>query len=174
VPALIPWPFPVPEHFLGQLGYARTVEAFDSLAMRARLAELPRRQGSAAGAVPPPGPRRFVLFHWQPAGDELAFSDGVHSGAGQLQHWLWLDYLHGRAPGVPPPVLGPIGAWLVEHQVDLGSSDAPATHALIVDGDAGAAWVAPIALARRIVSAQSLGQGPAAMTSIPHPGGNQP
>ena len=53
-------------------------------------------------------------------------------------------------------MLGPIVAWPVEHQVDLGSSDAPATHALIVDGDAGAAWVAPIALARRIVRAQSL------------------
>ena len=61
---------------------------------------------------------------------------------------------------MPPPVLGPIGAWLVEHQVDLGSSDAPATHALIVDADSGAAWVAPIALARRIVRAQSLGQDP--------------
>ena len=59
---------------------------------------------------------------------------------------------------MPPPVLGPIVAWLVEHQVDLGSSDAPATHALIVDADSGAAaWVAPITLARRIVREQSLG-----------------
>jgi hypothetical protein len=48
-----------------------------------------------------------------------------------------------------------------QHQVDLGSSDAPATHALIVDTDSGAAaWVAPIALARRIVREQSLGQDP--------------
>ena len=84
------------------------------------------------------------------------FADGVHSGAGQLRHWVWLDYLHGRTPGVPPPVLGPIVAWLVEHQVDLGSSDAPATHALVVDADSGAAWVAPIALAHRIVREQSL------------------
>ena len=30
MPALIPWPFPLPEGFLDQLGYARTVEAFDS------------------------------------------------------------------------------------------------------------------------------------------------
>src|ERR671931_122505 len=87
------------------------------------------------------------------------FLDGVHSGAGQLNHWVWLDYLHGRTPGVPPPVLGPIVAWLVEHQVDLGSSDAPATHALIVDGDSGVAWVALIALARHIVRAQSLAAG---------------
>src|ERR671937_526508 len=45
MPALIPWPFPLPEGFLDQLGYARTLEAFDSPAMRARLTELLRRQG---------------------------------------------------------------------------------------------------------------------------------
>ena len=157
---LIPFPFPLPDRFLDQLGYFRVVEAFDSPAMRARLAELLRRQGIDAGVAPPTGPRRYVMLHWEPAGDELAFADGVHSGAGQLNHWIWLDYLHGRTPGVPPPVLGPIVAWLVEHQVDLGSSDAPATHALVVDADSGAAWVAPIALARRIVRTQSLAQDP--------------
>ena len=141
------------------LGHVRTVEAFESPAMRARLAERLRRQGIAEPLPTATGPRRYVMLHWEPAGDELAFADGVHSGAGQLQHWVWLDYLHGRTPGVPPPVLGPIVAWLVEHQVDLGSSDAPATHALVVDADSGAAWVAPIALARRIVREQSLGQG---------------
>ena len=156
MPDLIRWPFPLPQRFLNALGYPRVVEAFDSPALRDRLAELLRRQGIDAGAAPPTGPRRFVMFHWQPAGDELAFSDGVHSGAGQLDHWVWLDYLHGRTPGVPPPVLGPIVAWLVEHQVDLGSSDAPATHALVVDADAGAAWVAPLPLARRIVREQAL------------------
>ena len=95
---LLPWPFALPARFLDQLGYRRTVEAFDSPAMRARLAELLRRQGIDAGAAPPTGPRRFVALYWEPAGDELAFSDGVHSGAGQLNHWLWLDYLHGRTP----------------------------------------------------------------------------
>src|SRR5919204_55599 len=93
---LIRWPFPLPERFLDQLVYGRTVEAFERPAMRARLAELQRRQGLDAGAAPPTGPRRFVIFHWQPAGDELAFADGVHSGAGQLNPWAWLDYLHGR------------------------------------------------------------------------------
>jgi hypothetical protein len=61
---------------------------------------------------------------------------------------------------VPPPVLGPIGAWLLEHEVDLGSSDTPARHALIVDTQSSEAFIAPIALARRIVRAQSLGQDP--------------
>ena len=161
MPALIPWPFPLPEGFLDQLGYARTLEAFDSPAMRARLTELLRRQGIVDNEpAAPRGPRRYVALYWEPAGDELAFTDGVHSGAGQLSHWIWLDYLHGRTPGVPPRVLGPIAAWLVEHQVDLGSSDAPATHALVIDADSGAAWVAPIALGRRIVRAQSLAQDP--------------
>ena len=82
MPALIPWPFPLPEGFLDQLGYPRVVEAFDSPAMRARLAELLRRQGIAEPQPMPTGPRRFVLLHWEPAGDELAWSDGAHSGAG--------------------------------------------------------------------------------------------
>src|SRR5207253_554154 len=96
---LIRWPFPLPERFRDQLGYPRVVEAFDSPAMRARLAELLRRQGIAEPLPTATGPRRYVMLHWEPAGDELAFADGVHSGAGQLQHWVWLDYLHGRTPG---------------------------------------------------------------------------
>jgi hypothetical protein len=80
----------------------------------------------------------------------LAFADGVHSGAGQLGHWCFLDYLHGGRS------FGPIYGWLVEHDVDLGSSEAPATHALVVDRQADQAWIAPIALARAIVRAHDL------------------
>jgi hypothetical protein len=61
-----------------------------------------------------------------------------------------LDYLHGRGH------LGPISGWLIEHQLDLGSSDGPATHALVIDGESNTAWVAPIAQAHRIVRQQSL------------------
>ena len=138
------------------------VEAFDSPAMRARLAELLRRQGIVDNEpAAPRGPRRYVALYWEPAGDELAFTDGVHSGAGQLNHWAWLDYLRGNFTVRDAPLAGrPIYGWLVEHQVGLGSSDAPATHALVVDADSGAAWVAPIALGRRIVRAQSLAQDP--------------
>jgi hypothetical protein len=81
---------------------------------------------------------------------ELAFADGAHSGAGQLDLWVWLDYLHGRRS------FGPISGWLVEHQVDLGSSEEPATHALVLDRQTGEAWIAPIAPARAIVRAQDL------------------
>src|SRR2546423_15612976 len=76
MPALIPWPFPLPERFLDALGYPRVVEAFDSPAMRARLTELLRRQGTAEPQPMPTGPRRFVALYWEPAGDELAFTDG--------------------------------------------------------------------------------------------------
>ena len=140
MPALIPWPFPAPEGSLDQLGYARTVEAFDSPAMRARLAELLRRQGLVEPQPMPTGPRCFVLLHWESTGDELAWGDGVHSGVGQLDHWPWLDYRR----------RGPIHGWLVEHQVDLGSSEASATHALVVDRQAaGQAWIAPLLNHRR-------------------------
>ena len=159
MPDLIPWPFPLPDRFVDTLGYPRVVEAFDSPALRDRLAELLRRQGIDAGAAPPTGPRRYVALWWEPAGDELAFTDGVRSGVGQLDHWAWLDYLRGNFTARAAPLAGrPIYGWLAEYQVDLGSSDAPATHALIVDGVSYEAWAVPIALARQIVREQSLAQ----------------
>jgi hypothetical protein len=152
---VIPWPFPLPEHFLDALGYARAVAAFESSAMRARVAELLRQQGVESPMAPPAGPRPWVTLYWEPAGDELAFADGAHSGAGQLQHWAWRDYLHGRSH------FGPIYGWLVEHEINLGSSDGSATHALVVDAESNIAWVAPITLAHRIVRQRSLDQGTA-------------
>jgi hypothetical protein len=127
--ALLEFPFPLPDRFLDALGYSRVVEAFESPAMCARLADLLRREGFAEAQPMPTGPRRYVMLNWESADDELAFTDGVHSGAGQLDHWLFLQVLH------RPQVHG----WLAEHQVDLGSSDAPATHALVVDADSGVA-----------------------------------
>ena len=146
----IVWPFPLPNRFVEQLGYPRVVEAFESPAMRAQLAELLRQQGIDDVQLPPAtGPRPFLMLHWEPAGDELAWSDGIHGGAGQLDHWPYLDYLHEPA----------IRAWLLGNQVDLGSSDGPATHALVVHTGSGMVWVATIALARRIVREQRLQEG---------------
>jgi hypothetical protein len=48
--------------------------------MRARAAELLCHEGVEADVPPPGGPRRSVMLHWEPASDELAFSDGTHSG----------------------------------------------------------------------------------------------
>ena len=61
---LTPWPFPLPEGFLDRLGYARTVAAFDSPAMRGRVTDLLRRQGIAEPQPMPTGPRRFVALYW--------------------------------------------------------------------------------------------------------------
>jgi len=150
---IVRWPFPLPEHFLDELGYGRTVEAFESPAMRARLADLLRQQGVDTLPTVVPGQRRFVALWWEPAGDELAWSDGAHGGAGQLNHWAWLDYLHDHGQ-----FDGPISAWLARHQVDFGCSDAEARHALVVDSQSASAWVAPLTLARRVVHDQSPGQ----------------
>ena len=101
-----------------------------------------------AESRPTPRPRRCVVLYWEPVGDELAWTDGQSGGAGQLDHWLFLDLVHRRQ----------VHDWLVEHHVDLGSSEASGTHALVVDARSGAAWAAPIVLARRIVREQSLAQ----------------
>ena len=89
---LIRWPFLRPERLLDRLGYTHTVEALNSPTMRAHAAT-----SRCLGRL---------------AGDELAFTDGVHSGAGQLAHWPQLNCLH-RAP---------IYSWLVEHWVDLSGT----------------------------------------------------
>jgi hypothetical protein len=123
------------------------VQAFESPAMRARIADLLRREGVVADVPTPVGPHRYISLWWESAGDELAFSDGARSGAGQLNHWHWLEYVRFG---------GPIYGWLVEHQVNLGSSDDQATHALLVDSEASEAYIVPIAAAHRIVRAQSL------------------
>ncbi len=145
---LMLWPFALPDQFLDNLGYGRVVQALDSPALRARVTELLRQQGIAGPQSPPPGPQRYVALWWESAGDELAWSDGAHSGAGQLDHWSWLDYMR----------RGAIYGWLVEYQVNLGSSDTVATHALVIDSRTLDAYVVTIALARRIAREQSFDQ----------------
>jgi hypothetical protein len=144
---VIRWPFPLPARFLDTLGYSRAVAAVESPSLRARVGELLRQRGIHSALAASTGPRRLVLLYWESAGDELAFSDGVHSGAGQLDHWPWLEYLR-RDPA--------IRHWLADHQVNLGSSENPASHALVIDGGAGDAWVAPMAIARLVVRTQQV------------------
>src|SRR5919204_4222896 len=129
---VIRWPFPLPARFLDTLAYTRAVAAIESPSLRARVTELLRQRGIDSPMAAPTGPRRFVLLHWESAGDELAFSDGVHSGAGQLDHWPWLEYLDRDSA---------VGRWLVDHQVDLGRSEDRASHALVIDGRTGDAWI---------------------------------
>jgi hypothetical protein len=150
---LVPWPFPLPERWTEQLGYERAAgplvmpESVRALLRRTNVTE--EQIAATEQAMATRRPRRWVALWWEPAGDELAFGDGIASGAGQLNHWPYLDYLHPRGAG-----LGPIPAWLVEHEIDLGSSEAPATHALVLDRDTGHARVAPVAVARAVVRDQ--------------------
>jgi hypothetical protein len=162
---LIPWPFSLPDRFLDALGYSRVVEAFDSPAMRARLTDLLRRQGIVDNEpAAPRGPRRYVALWWEPAGDGLAFTDGVHTGAGQLHHWVWLTtcaargqlggpiyWLAGRAPGRPGFQRCP-GHARAARRRRLGSG--------VGRADRARPPHRPRSIAR---------SGPAAMTSIPHP-----
>jgi hypothetical protein len=145
---LMQLPFALPQRFLGNLGYGRVVQAMDSPAMRAHVAELLRKEGIAEPQSPPPGPQRYVALWWESAGDELAWSDGPRGGAGQLDHWSWLEYVH----------QGAICGWLVEHHVNLDSSDTTATDALVIDNQTLDAYVVRMSLARRRVREQSLGQ----------------
>ncbi len=83
----IVWPFPLPDGFVDAIGYPRVVEAFNSPAMRAQLAQVLRQQGMAETDLTPLiGPREYLALWWEPGGDELAWSDGIHGGAGQLNH----------------------------------------------------------------------------------------
>jgi hypothetical protein len=147
LPTLLPWPARLPDRFTEALGYEHTVQGLESSSMRMRLLEVLRQQGIDGGLHPLTGPRRFILIYRESAGDELAWSDGVHGGAGQLDHRAWLAYLRGD------PV---ISSWLVEHEADLGSSGTAATHALALDRQRNQGWLAPMTTARTIVRAQQL------------------
>lgn len=150
-----PFPVDLPPAFLAQLGYERTAgptalpELTREMLRRANISEAEiAAWEQTLGARQP---RCWVGLYWQSAGDELAWDDGRGSGAGQLDHWLWLAFMHEPGPG-----RGAIYGWLVEHAIDLGSSEEPATHWLVVDGTENHAYVAPVVIARTIVRTQDL------------------
>jgi len=151
---LLPFPFTLPPNFLSWLGYERAV--LEPLSITNDELHQVRRGFGDAGvaafqeAIATRRPRRFVGLWSEQQGCDLAWADGWLSGAGQLDTWTWRTWL--RAGGL----LGVIGGWLVEHEVDLGNVDGPATHWLVVDRDENRAWIAPRGLARRIVRLQRL------------------
>ena len=89
--------------------------------------------------------RRLVGVYWQPAGDEAVFDDGVLSLAG-ADPWTYLELV--RQPRVE--------AWLDEQQVNLGTSEEPATHWLLVDDWTKLGYVSPAAAARDKLRTQRL------------------
>jgi len=89
--------------------------------------------------------RRIVAVYWEPVGDEAAFTDGVHGLVGADPYVYWELT---RQPAVR--------AWLREHDINLGNSDQPATHWLLVDRRTGLAYVCDVATARDHVRTQIL------------------
>ncbi len=99
---LVRSPFPLPERWTEQLGYERAAGPMrlpDTMCAMLRRTNISGAQIAATEqALATRRPRRFLALWWEPAGDELAFSDGAASGAGQLNHWMYLDYLYSRGP----------------------------------------------------------------------------
>jgi hypothetical protein len=156
-----PLPFDLPAAFLAQLGYggaAGPMNMPEAARARLRSADVDEPESAPAeGVLRAQQPRRWVALYWEPASDELTWDDGQDSGAGagQLDPWLWLAFMHDPGSGQ-----GTIFAWLSDHAANLGSSEEPATHWLVVDRTENRAYVAPVAVARAIVRTQDLTDGP--------------
>jgi hypothetical protein len=93
-----------------------------------------------ATAIGYKGDAWFVSFHWTPAGDETYYSDGRISATGNWQ--AYLAYI--RHPAISPLLKG----------YDLGSSDSEAAHALILDREHLALYVAPVKAAEKFLNEQ--------------------
>jgi hypothetical protein len=93
-----------------------------------------------------PGQRRFVGLYWEPCGDEACYDDGVSSACGCSDNWLYLDFIH------QPHVHG----WLDENSINLGNSDEPARHWLVVDAQTNDIYAAPTGEACRILRTQTI------------------
>ena len=89
--------------------------------------------------------RRIVAVYWEPAGDEAAYTDGVHTLIGADAYVYW-ELTRRRA----------VQEWLWADDVDLGGSDTAATHWLLVDRASGAAFVCDVGGARERVKTQVL------------------
>lgn len=92
------------------------------------------------------GGRDLVGLYWESAGDELAVYDDRSEWVGQHEHWEYLRLVRRLD----------VGYWLLHRMIDLGSTDTPAVHHLIVDRRRNQAWVAAARQAREIVARQRL------------------
>jgi hypothetical protein len=87
---------------------------------------------------------RWAAAYWEPAGDEAEFSDGRLSGTGDWQAFLLVvEY---------PPNLAILEGLNARWQ--LGSSETPASHWLVVDRPSGAVYLAPLANVHRFLASQ--------------------
>jgi hypothetical protein len=111
---------------------------------RLRLRERP----CAKAPVPPmlataigyKGDARYVAFKWTPYGDEAEYSDGRISATGNWHPFL----VYIQRPTVSP----------VLREYDLGSSDSDAKHALVLDREKQALYIAPVKEAEKFLTEQ--------------------
>jgi hypothetical protein len=89
--------------------------------------------------------RRLVAVYWESAGDEAACTDGVHTLVGADAYVYWELT---RQPAVQ--------TWMWAHGIDLGTSDNPSTHWLLVNRATDAAYVCGVRAARERVKTQVL------------------
>ena len=107
------------------------------------LCSIPRNLPRAIGYD---GPARWLAVWWEPAGDELAWSDGVSTFVGA--NWIVAQ----------PWLRGPVAVDLAHYQLDswcYGSSDALPTHWLILDIPNEETYVAPVDQARAWIESQA-------------------
>jgi len=97
------------------------------------------------------GAARLVAFYWSPDGDECCWNDGRLSVCG-ANWWAWLAYT--QHPTICLHLL----------PYDLGSSDAPASHWLVLDREARQLHVGPWDVAAAVVSRQPRASAPEAAT----------
>jgi hypothetical protein len=108
---------------------------------------------NAAAAFGYPGSADFVAFHWEPLGDELCYDDGRIAGTGDWH--LFLRYrLH-------PEVIPTLAPW------NIGYSDEEAEHWLVLELNAGKAWIAEVADARAFLQSQHSPEPPLRMVDLP-------
>jgi hypothetical protein len=91
------------------------------------------------------GDRRIVAVYFEPGVDEVAFTDDVQGLVG-ADHDVYWELT--RQPQVR--------AWLTERAINLGNSDWPATHWLLIDRATDRAYICDVASARRF---SRVGQG---------------
>ncbi len=127
--------FLLPPAFLHQLGYGRAVATLEPVA-----ADDDRQL------------RRFVALWWNPAANQLGWSDGLRRGMGQLDRQVWSAWLHAGG------MLGLVGAWLLEHEIRLEDDASEGSRGtgywLIVDGAQNCAWAVVHGLGRKVVRRQ--------------------
>jgi hypothetical protein len=90
--------------------------------------------------------RRFVAAYWEPGGDEVTIRDDIFLACGMGDWYPWTQFFHQPR----------VSLWKLRNNINLGSSDEPATHWLIVDRVTNQGFVAPAEDAYKRIQQQRL------------------